>query len=85
MTVNQARLIKPLLKICQLVKRTGESNATICHWIKRRLAANCYERAGEYQLNDEKMIKQVQKIRKLYEIKIILANIWEKLEVKQDD
>ena len=69
-----------LLRIGQLAKQTGESNATIRYWTKEGLLHVTDTTTSGYQLYDTSMIKRIKKIRKLQSQRYTLKEIKEKLE-----
>ena len=69
-----------LLRIGQLAKKTGETNATLRFWTKEGLleVAEVTE-SGGYQLYDPEMVSRVQKIRQLQAERFSLREIKAKL------
>lgn len=68
-----------LLKIGQLAKSTGESNATLRYWMKEGLLEVADVTAAGYQLYSSSMIERVQTIRELQNQRYTLSEILEKL------
>lgn len=68
-----------LLRIGQLAKKTGESNATLRYWTKEGLLQIADTTASGYQLYDVAMIERVKNIRDLQSQRYTLAEIREKL------
>jgi Fic family protein len=70
----------PLLRIGQLAKETGESNATIRYWTKEGLLQIADTTESGYQLYAPEMTKRVKKIRDLQAQRYTLAEIKERLK-----
>ncbi|MDH5723491.1 MAG: Fic family protein [Alphaproteobacteria bacterium] len=68
-----------LLRIGQLAKRTGESNATIRYWTKEGLLQIADTTEVGYQLYDPSMIERIKTIRNLQGQRFTLSEIKEKL------
>lgn len=68
-----------LLRIGQLAKQTGESNATIRYWSKEGLLQIADTTKSGYQLYDPSMIERVQFIRDLQYQRFTIAEIREKI------
>ena len=68
-----------LLKIGALAKQAGESNATIRYWTKMGLLAVAEITPSGYQLYDQSMITQAQRIRELQKQRYNLNEIKELL------
>lgn len=68
-----------LLRIGQLAKETGESNATIRYWTKEGLLQIADTTESGYQLYDPLMIDSVKMIRDLQSQRFTLAEIREKM------
>ena len=64
-----------LLRIGQLAKQTGESNATLRYWTKEGLLQITDTTASGYQLYDPAMIERVKKIRELQSERFTLSEI----------
>jgi len=64
-----------LLRIGQLAKKTGESNATIRYWTKEGLLQIADTTAAGYQLYDVAMIERVKTIRELQGQRFTLSEI----------
>jgi len=71
-----------LLRIGQLAKQTGESNATLRYWTKEGLLQIADTTASGYQLYDPAMIKRVKKIRELQSERFTLSEIRGQLSSK---
>jgi len=69
----------PLLRIGQLAKETGESNATIRYWTKEGLLEVSDTTEAGYQLYSPEMVKRVEMIRDLQSQRYTLTEIREKL------
>jgi len=69
----------PLLRIGQLAKETGESNATIRYWTKEGLLEVSDTTEAGYQLYAPEMVKRVEMIRDLQSQRYTLTEIREKL------
>lgn len=67
------------LRIGQLAKQTGESNATIRYWTKEGLLEVADTTAAGYQLYAPSMIERVQIIRNLQGQRFTLSEIKEKI------
>ncbi|MGN7503635.1 MAG: MerR family transcriptional regulator [Alphaproteobacteria bacterium] len=70
----------PLLRIGQLAKETGESNATIRYWTKEGLLEVSDTTASGYQLYAPEMIKRVEMIRDLQRQRFTLSEIKDKMQ-----
>lgn len=66
---------KPLLRIGQLAKATGESNATLRFWTKEGLLQVADTTEANYQLYAPEMVERVAKIRDLQSQRFTLAEI----------
>lgn len=64
-----------LLRIGELAKKTGETHATLRHWMKEGLVEPSETTASGYQLFDPKMVETVARIRKLQSERMTLAEI----------
>ncbi|MBU1256525.1 MerR family transcriptional regulator, partial [Patescibacteria group bacterium] len=72
---------KPLLKIGELAKLTGETIPTIRHWTKEGLLTVVKHTPSGYQLYNQKAALVVKKIRQLQNTKrLTLAEIKDKLQ-----
>ncbi len=71
---------KSLLRIGQLARATGESNATIRFWTKEGLLRVADTTKGNYQLYKPEMIERVAKIRHRQSQRFTLAEIKTKLD-----
>lgn len=69
-----------LLRIGQLAKQTGESNATIRYWTKEGLLEITDTTASGYQLYDPSMIERVNTIRNMQGQRLTLSEIKGKLK-----
>jgi len=69
-----------LLKIGQLAKLTGESNATLRFWTKEGLLSVANTTASGYQLYDKSMMVRVEQIRSLQAERYTLKEILGKLD-----
>ncbi|MCD8525988.1 MAG: Fic family protein [Alphaproteobacteria bacterium] len=67
------------LKIGQLAKQTGESNATIRYWTKEGLLEVADTTEAGYQLYASSMVDRIQKIRELQGQRYTLSEIMAKL------
>jgi DNA-binding transcriptional MerR regulator len=64
-----------LLRIGQLAKQTGESNATIRYWTKEGLLEIYDTTAAGYQLYAPEMIERIKTIRHLQGQRLTLSEI----------
>tara|TARA_B100001167_G_scaffold85440_1_gene51476 strand:+ start:340 stop:1320 length:981 start_codon:yes stop_codon:yes gene_type:complete len=64
-----------LLRIGQLAKQTGESNATIRYWTKEGLLEVADTTESGYQLYDPSMIERIRSIRDLQSQRLTLSEI----------
>ena len=69
-----------LLRIGQLAKQTGESNATIRYWTKESLLEVSDTTESGYQLYDPSMVERVREIRNLQSQRFTIAEIRDKLK-----
>lgn len=68
---------KPLLRIGQLAKQTGETNPTIRHWTKEGLLEVAEITESGYQLYAPEMVQRAKQIRELQKKRYSLAEIKE--------
>lgn len=68
-----------LLKTGELAKESGLTNSTIRHWTKEGLLEVAEITTSGYQLYDQKMIKQIERIKALKAKRYILSEIKQKL------
>ena len=66
---------KPLLKIGELAKLVGETVPTIRYWTREGLLSVAERSPGGYQLYTQSQVSVVQKIKKLQEKRLTLAEI----------
>jgi hypothetical protein len=69
-----------LLRIGDLAKKTGETHATLRHWMKAGLLESAETTAAGYQLFEPEMAERVQRIRSLQSERRTLAEIRQELE-----
>jgi hypothetical protein len=70
---------KSLMRIGQLAKATGESNATLRYWMKEGLLLVADTTEANYQLYAPEMVERVAKIRELQKQRFTLSEIKAKL------
>jgi Fic family protein len=70
---------RSLMRIGQLAKATGESNATLRYWTKEGLLAVADTTEANYQLYAAEMVERIAKIRDLQKQRFTLSEIKTKL------
>ena len=71
---------RPLMRIGQLSKITGEAQSTLRHWMKAGLLHYTETTEAGYQLFDQEMVERIKKIRLLQSERQTLAEIAQHLD-----
>jgi DNA-binding transcriptional MerR regulator len=74
-----------LLRIGQLAKLTGESHATLRHWMKEGLLQFSETTSASYQLFDPEMVERAKLIRHLQSERQTLAEIRKHIAEQKED
>lgn len=77
--VSEAPRSQSLMRIGQLAKATGESNATLRYWTKEGLLEVADTTQANYQLYAHEMVDQVARIRELQSQRFMIKEIKAKL------